>query len=193
MNADVSRRARHDLTGLTVLLGGARSGKSTTAEAWGRMHAAGGGSVAVVATGEPFDVEMADRIDHHRALRPTDWITIEEPVDLAGAITSAPADAYVVVDCLTTWLANLVVRDLVADADERATAALDAIDRRRGPTVVISNEVGWGIVPADAMSRDYRDRLGRINQSFVARSTDAYLLVAGRALRLDPLDVPPFG
>ncbi|HWL42855.1 MAG TPA: bifunctional adenosylcobinamide kinase/adenosylcobinamide-phosphate guanylyltransferase [Ilumatobacter sp.] len=166
---------------LTVLLGGARSGKSAAAERWGRAHA---GPVAIVATGEPLDPEMRERIDRHRADRPADWQVIEEPLDLTGAIEGVPRDAFVIVDCLTTWLGNVMFHGLVPDLD----ATLAAITDRPGRTVVISNEVGCGIVPADPGTRGYRDELGRLNQRFVAAATDAYLLVAGRALRLDQLE-----
>jgi adenosyl cobinamide kinase/adenosyl cobinamide phosphate guanylyltransferase/glycosyltransferase involved in cell wall biosynthesis len=172
---------------LIVLLGGARSGKSATAERWARAHADRGGSVTVVATGEPLDAEMAERIDTHRADRPAGWQTLEEPLDLAGAIAGAPPHDLLVVDCLTTWLGNLFHHGLVAETDARLEGTLDAIRARSGTTVAISNEVGWGMVPADAMTRDYRDRLGRINQRVVAASDQGYLVVAGRALRLEQL------
>jgi len=178
-------RAR-EAASLTVLLGGARSGKSAFAERWGHEHAAGGGAVAVLATAEIVDDEMADRIARHRALRPASWTTIEEPLDLAGAIGLAPPEALLIVDCLTTWLGNLTFHGVAAEIDVRARAALAAIGARSGATVVVSNEVGLGIVPGDAMTREYRDALGRLNQSFVAAADQALLLVAGRALRLDP-------
>lgn len=165
---------------LTVLLGGARSGKSSLAERWGAEF---DGPVAIVATGEAFDTEMADRIDRHRAVRPAGWITIEEPLDLAGAIASAPPDALVIVDCLTTWLGNLSFHGRAPDA----APVLAAIAARPGPTVVISNEVGLGIVPADPATRAYRDDLGRLNQLFATAADEAFLLVAGRALRLEAI------
>ena len=89
---------------LTVLLGGARSGKSALAERWGHAHATDGGSVAVLATAEIIDDEMADRIKQHRSLRPATWVTIEEPLDLARAVKLAPPHAFLIIDCLTTWL-----------------------------------------------------------------------------------------
>lgn len=163
---------------LTMLLGGARAGKSTLAERWGREHH---GEVAVIATGEPFDDEMATRIERHRGDRPAGWRVIEEPVDLTGAIGAAPTDAFLIVDCLTTWLGNLTFRDLTVDPEP----ALEALAARTGPAVVISNEVGWGIVPADPDTRAYRDALGRLNQRFVDAADAAYLVVAGRVVRLE--------
>lgn len=165
---------------LTVLLGGARAGKSSLAERWARESA---GPVAVVATGEPFDDEMADRIARHRADRPDGWSVAEEPLDLAGAIAGCDPDAFAIVDCLTTWLGNANFHDVAPDVE----AVLAAIAGRPGRTVVISNEVGWGIVPADPATREYRDALGRLNQRFVAAADEAFLVVAGRAIRLDDL------
>lgn len=173
---------------LTLLLGGARAGKSSLAERWASAHAADGGAVAVVATGERVDAEMAARIERHAADRPADWTVVEEPVDLARAIRSVDADAFVIVDCLTTWLGNLAARDRMGDALELLEGALAAVAARPGRTVVISNEVGLGIVPADPMSRGYRDLLGWINQRVAAAADEARFLVAGRALRLDPLE-----
>ncbi len=164
---------------LTVLLGGARAGKSSLAE---RLAHAARTPVVVVATGEPFDDEMAARIARHRADRPEGWMVVEEPLDLAGAIAAADPSAFVIVDCLTTWLGNTTFHGIApAVAD-----VLAAIAARPGRTIVISNEVGWGIVPADPATREYRDALGRLNQRFVAASDDAFLVVAGRTVRLDP-------
>jgi len=169
----------------TLLLGGARSGKSALAERWAHEHVDAGGSVAVVATAEAFDDEMRERVARHRADRPAVWTTIEEPLDLAAAIAAAPPDALAVVDCLTTWLANLAFHGRAGDTDAAATRALDAIAARPGQTIVISNEVGSGIVPADAGTRAYRDELGRLNQRFAVAADEALLVVAGRVLRLE--------
>jgi adenosylcobinamide kinase/adenosylcobinamide-phosphate guanylyltransferase len=171
---------------LTVLLGGARSGKSALAERWARHHAARGGSVVVLATGERIDDEMRLRIERHRADRPDGWVTIEEPLDLPAGVAAAAPDAVLVVDCLTTWLGNVTFRDPLVDVDRAVAATLAAIADRPGHTVVITNEVGLGIVPADAMTREYRDTLGRINRHVVAAADAAYVMIAGRALRLDP-------
>lgn len=173
---------------LTLLLGGARSGKSSLAERWGAAHAAGGGHVAVLATGERFDEEMTARIDQHVADRPAAWSVVEEPVDLAGGIRSVGADTFLIIDCITTWLGNLAARERMGDALDMVDTALAAISARSGRTVVISNEVGLGIVPADPMTREYRDVLGWVNQRVAAVADQALLLVAGRTLRLDPAE-----
>lgn len=174
---------------LTVIVGGARSGKSALAEQLGRGH---DGEVVFVATCPRIDGddELAARIDRHRAERPAQWTTIEEELDLERAIRDA-GTAMVIVDCLTTWLGNLTFR--AWDADRILAAAEAARIRastREAPTVVISNEVGLGIVPADAGSRAYRDLLGRVNATWVASADRSLFMVAGRALPLhDPLEL----
>ncbi len=168
---------------LTVLLGGARSGKSLLAE---QMALASTGPVAFVATSPQIDGDddLAARVARHRAERPTRWTTIEEDLDLAGAIERS-GDAFVVVDCLTTWVGNLqhhgrTESDVLAACD----AALAAIASRVNATVVVTNEVGLGIVPANELVRTYRDVLGRVNQRWVAAADHALFLVAGRAMPL---------
>ena len=170
---------------LTLLLGGARSGKSTLAVQMGEHH---GGPVHFIATAEPFDDDLRDRVERHRAERPPTWTTAEVPVELATAVADAPSDAFVIVDCLTVWLGNLLVhvtdprhraqhgRDLVAALRERAATT--------SPVVVVSNEVGMGIHPDTSIGREYRDELGRLNHLVAAAADTALLLVAGRALRL---------
>jgi adenosylcobinamide kinase/adenosylcobinamide-phosphate guanylyltransferase len=168
---------------LTVLLGGARAGKTTFAE---RLAAASGGDVTYLATCPRIDgdVELAGRIERHRADRPASWTTVEEEVDLAGAITGS--SGLIVIDCLTTWVANLMHgghdEAAVLAASDRA---IDAVLGRDEPTVVVSNEVGLGVVPATELGREYRDVLGRVNQRWVAASDRTLLIVAGRALPLD--------
>ena len=156
---------------LVVLVGGARSGKSRLAVEWA---AARGAPVVFIATGEAGDAEMAERIARHRAERPATWETIEEPLDLARAVRAAPAAATVVVDCLSLWVAN----------GGGGAAAVDAAARRAGLTIAVTNEVGMGIVPDNALARAYRDDLGRVNAAWTAAADEAYLVVAGRTLRL---------
>jgi adenosylcobinamide kinase/adenosylcobinamide-phosphate guanylyltransferase len=168
---------------LIVLVGGARSGKSSFAEELGRRH---GGAVTYVATAPRIDGDddLGGRIARHRADRPDDWSTIEEELDLAGAITRA-GDTFAIVDCLTTWTGNLQYH---GHTESEALAATDAAvavaTARTATTLVVTNEVGMGIVPADALSREYRDILGRVNQRWVAAADRAMLMVAGRALHL---------
>jgi adenosylcobinamide kinase / adenosylcobinamide-phosphate guanylyltransferase len=159
---------------LTLVLGGARSGKSRHAEA---LAMATPSPWIYVATAEPFDDEMKARIAEHRMRRGETWRTIEVPLDLGGAIESAPAGAAVLVDCLTLWLNNLMYNGHDIDAE---TARLEAtLAARQGPVVLVSNEVGSGIVPDNAQARRFRDLQGRLNQRIAARADHVVLLVAG--------------
>jgi adenosyl cobinamide kinase/adenosyl cobinamide phosphate guanylyltransferase len=166
---------------LVVLLGGARAGKSALAMELAREW---DGQVAYIATAEAGDDEMAARIARHRDERPQEWRTIEEPVALRETLGAVDTDAYAIVDCLTLWVANLLERgdDVLAEAEETA----DVAAAREAPTVVITNEVGLGVVPATPLGREYRDLLGAVNAAFVSRADEAVLVVAGRALPLVP-------
>ena len=169
---------------LVVLLGGARSGKSARAV---ELAARRDAPVTFVATGEPGDEEMAARIAAHRASRPTDWATVEEPLDLVGALSPVEAESTVIVDCLSLWAANAIGRgDSDAEVEAHAGAAAAAAAARPGLTVAVSNEVGLGIVPETPLGRRYRDLLGRVNAIWVEVADEAALVVAGRSLRLDP-------
>ena len=177
---------------LTVLLGGARSGKSALAQ---RLAGRWDGPVAVVATGQARDAEMAGRIARHRAARPAGWDTVEEPLQLEAALAACGRDTFVVVDCLTLWVSNLLERGLPdAEVDARARSAASVAAARVAPTVAVSNEVGSGIVPADPLARRYRDLLGQVNAAWAAAADQALLLVAGRAVALaDPLELLSHG
>jgi adenosylcobinamide kinase/adenosylcobinamide-phosphate guanylyltransferase len=159
---------------LTLVLGGARSGKSRYAET---LTAASPQPWTLVATAEAGDAEMAERIALHRRRRGPDWRTVEAPHDLPAALAAVAADAPVLVDCVTLWLSNR----MLADADfEAEIADLEAmLDGRRGPTVLVSNEVGSGIVPDNELARRFRDLQGRLNQRLAARSDRVVLMVAG--------------
>jgi adenosyl cobinamide kinase/adenosyl cobinamide phosphate guanylyltransferase len=171
---------------LTLLLGGARSGKSALAVRAARGWA---GTVEVVVTAEARDAEMAARIRRHRAERPEGWRTVEAPRELEAALEGAAAGALVIVDCLTLWVSNLMEQGLddgAAVVRAREAAALAAA--RAAPTLAISNEVGAGVVPAAALARRYRDLLGQVNAAWATAAEQTLLLVAGRALALqDPL------
>ncbi len=156
---------------LTLVLGGARSGKSRHAEA---LLACLPPPRTYVATAQAFDDEMRDRIARHRARRDAGWVTVEAPLDLPGALAAAgPA----LVDCLTLWLSNLLLAD--HDAEMAAAALERALDARTAPTVLVSNEVGLGIVPDNALARRFRDAAGLLHQRLAARADAVDLLVAG--------------
>jgi adenosylcobinamide kinase/adenosylcobinamide-phosphate guanylyltransferase len=172
---------------LTVLLGGARSGKSELAS---RLASATEAPVVVVVTAEARDAEMAERIRRHRDARPVVWSTVEAPIELAATVAGLESDAFVVLDCLSLWVSNAMEAGLgddriVDEAREIATTLAD----RDAPAVVVSNEVGLGIVPLNALARRYRDTLGRVNATFVGEADHAYLLVAGRALALEDVSL----
>jgi len=159
---------------LTLVLGGARSGKSRYAET---LMAALPPPWVYVATAQAGDAEMAERIAAHRLRRGRDWQTIEVPHQLTAALEGVAAGAPVLVDCLTLWLSNRMLADADLEADiVRLEAALDG---RRGPVVLVSNEVGFGIVPDNALARRFRDLQGRLNQRLAARAGRVVLVVAG--------------
>jgi adenosyl cobinamide kinase/adenosyl cobinamide phosphate guanylyltransferase len=167
-----------------LLLGGVRSGKSALAL---EIAARAGDAVTVVATAEARDEEMERRIARHRADRPTGWTTIEEPFALGEAVRLASPPHFLIVDCLTLWVSNLLARgdddETIASAGREAAAALAA---RPSGAVVVSNEVGLGIVPANPVARRFRDALGAVNAAFAARADRAAFLVAGRVCELGP-------
>ncbi len=159
---------------LVLVLGGTRSGKSRQAEALVESWPA---PWTYIATAEAFDAEMAARIAEHRARRPDGWETRDAPRDLPGVLADASPGRPVLVDCLTLWLSNLLLaeRDLEAEG-ERLEAALA---QRAGPVVLVSNEVGWGIVPETPLGRRFRDAQGRLNQRMAVLADRVVLVVAG--------------
>jgi adenosylcobinamide kinase/adenosylcobinamide-phosphate guanylyltransferase len=177
----------------TLVFGGARSGKSAYAE---RLAAASGKEVVYIATAAAGDAEMSARIAQHRAQRPQHWHTVEEPVALAAALASWRApQRLVLVDCLTLWLSNLMFSDgtqypdvgtieLPARFHEQRAALLDELAADRGDVVLVSNEVGMGIVPWGAVSRSYADEAGRLNQSVAAVCDRVAFVAAGLPLML---------
>ena len=170
---------------LTLLIGGARSGKSSLAVDLGHRHHTAGHTVTYIATAPNLDHDMDRRIERHRRERPADWQTIEEQVDLRGAMKAA-SDGLIIIDCLTLWTSNLMWNERSDDdiCDVAAEVAAQA-QARTDPTVAITNEVGLGVHPETELGRRYRDVLGRVNQTWAACADPALLLVAGRAVRLD--------
>jgi adenosylcobinamide kinase / adenosylcobinamide-phosphate guanylyltransferase len=185
---------------VTLILGGARSGKSAWAE---RLAAGSGRPVVYLATATAGDEEMAARIAAHRAERPADWSTVEAAYDVTDAMLAQVAGGEVVlVDCLTLWVSNLLLREMGDEPDamtfEHARAleaeivalADDLLDRARGAgidLILVSNEVGMGLVPPFPMGRVYRDMLGRVNQAVAQRADSVVLMVAGLPVDLRQL------
>jgi adenosylcobinamide kinase/adenosylcobinamide-phosphate guanylyltransferase len=159
---------------LTLVLGGARSGKSRRAEAIIERSAP---PWTYVATSQAFDDEMRERIAHHQARRDERWQTVEAPLDLAGVLEKCPPDRPVLVDCLTLWLSNVILAE--ADTATAFDRSLAVLSRPRGQWVVVSNEVGMGIVPDNALARRFRDEAGRLNQMVAAVADSVELVVAG--------------
>lgn len=170
---------------MRLFVGGARAGKSTLAA---RFASATGLPVTFVATAEPGDEDMERRIVRHRAERPAEWRTIEEPLDLARALADAGEDA-VLVDCLTLWVTNLLLAGLSdEEIEERAEDVAAAAAARPSPTLVVTNEVGLGVHPPSEVGRRFRDLLGRVNSIWAGHAEDVLFVVAGRALKLEPVE-----
>ena len=167
---------------ITLIIGGARSGKSRAAEA---LVTAGPPPWVYIATAEAFDDEMKARIAAHRASRVPGWRTVDAPVALAEAVTQEAAEARpILIDCLTLWLSNLMLsaRDVEAET-ARLRGALKAGSVRASITLV-SNEVGMGIIPDNKLARDFRDNQGRLNQAVAALSTRVIFMAVGLPLIL---------
>jgi adenosylcobinamide kinase/adenosylcobinamide-phosphate guanylyltransferase len=170
---------------LVLLTGGARSGKSALAV---RLASEQQAPVTFLATAQAGDAEMGSRIARHRRERPASWQTVVEPLRLTEAIEAADGDRCLIVDCLTLWTANALGDLGAAAAEVRAETAAVAAAARPGLTLAVTNEVGLGLVPGNALGRAYRDLLGRVNEIWAERADRALLLVAGRALELERID-----
>jgi len=164
---------------LTLVLGGARAGKSAFAEGLARAW----DQRVYVATAVVTDDEMAERIAQHRARRGPDWHTVEEPLDLSAVIRreSAPRTGLLV-DCLTVWLGNLMHHE--RDVDAACEALLAALASAPGPVVLVANEVGLGIVPDNAMARAFRDHAGQLNQAVGRVANRVFFMAAGIPMTL---------
>jgi adenosylcobinamide kinase/adenosylcobinamide-phosphate guanylyltransferase len=177
---------------LVVVLGGTRSGKSR----FGRDRAlalAGGGAVTYVGTALPGDVELDERIGLHRRDRPVGWTTVEPGPDVPAAIAAIAADTTILLDGLTLWVSQLLERpgDAAAVLDGPLAELRSALRGHAGPAIVVSDEVGLGLVPLDPLGRAFRDVLGIAHQQLVADSDEAWFLVAGRPIRLVAVEAVP--
>ena len=167
---------------ITLVLGGARSGKSAYAQREAEGAAASGGRLVMIATAQAMDAEMAERIARHQEERGAGWRTVEAPVDLAAAIAALKPDEIAVVDCLTLWLSNVFMRGMTV-ADEFGDL-LSAVQTCPARLWLVSNETGLGIVPDNALARRFRDDSGRLHQKLAAVADQAVFVVAGLPLKL---------
>jgi adenosylcobinamide kinase/adenosylcobinamide-phosphate guanylyltransferase len=176
---------------VSLVLGGARSGKSTHAEklATGSLHGGSPQPAVYVATAEAGDVEMATRIVAHRTRRGANWSTIEEPLKLDEALARAAAQGRpVLVDCLTLWLSNVMLGG--GDVDEATDDLLRTLEELAVPVVLVSNEVGLGIVPDTPLGRSFRDAQGRLNMRVAEHADRVILMTAGLPLTLKDRPAP---
>ena len=164
---------------IALITGGARSGKSRHAEA--RARACPGRPV-YIATAEALDAEMEERIARHRARRGNDWIECEVPLDLVQALTDTDGGGARLVDCLTLWLSNLLHAG--RNWSEEAALLTDALGRQRSPVILVTNEVGLGIVPGNALARSFRDAAGLLNQNVAAVADEVEFVVAGLPMKV---------
>lgn len=164
--------------------GGARSGKSRFAQRWVEQRHPSG---VYIATAEAGDAEMRERIDRHRADRGAMWRTVEEPLDLTQAISDQlKQNQAILIDCLTLWLSNILL-DPARDAAREADTFAGFLQKWSGPDLVlVTNEVGCGIVPENALAREFRDLAGRMNQRVAEAADEVYWTVFGQALRIKP-------
>ena len=135
-----------------------------------------------IATAQAYDEEMRERIAHHRARRGEGWETLDAPLDLVGALTSLPSGRPVLVDCLTLWLTNHMLAE--HDVEAECARLVATLAKPRGPWFVVSNEVGLGIVPDNALARRFRDAAGRLNQQVASVASEVVLTVAGLPLKV---------
>lgn len=162
------------------ILGGARSGKSRFAE---QLAVNAGGDLHYLATGRAWDDEMEERIGHHQARRGEEWTTHEAPVDIAAVLGRLDAPENVIlIDCLTLWLTNLMMEN--ADIEAAFDALVSAIASAKAELILVSNEVGLGIVPENRMAREFRDHAGRLHQRIAAIADEVYFVAAGLPLKM---------
>ena len=166
-----------------LVTGGARSGKSRFAES---RTLGLGQPVVYIATAQAFDDEMAERIKQHQDRRGPEWHTVNEPRALADAIIKTDGQGPCLVDCLTIWLSNLIFAE--EDIEQATNSVIKAIASRKDPIVFVTNEVGGGIVPENALARRFRDEAGRLNQTIAEAVDEVYVCISGMPLQLKPSD-----
>ena len=167
------------MASLHFVIGGTRSGKSAFAEELA-LAKKSDRQATYIATAEIFDDEMAARVAQHRDRRGPEWQLVEAPVDLATAIQASDApDAVLLIDCLSVWITNILVKDM--DVDAAQTSLLSALQSAVGTVIIVASETGLGIVPENALSRRFRDANGRLNQTVAADATAVFFVVAGIA------------
>jgi adenosylcobinamide kinase/adenosylcobinamide-phosphate guanylyltransferase len=169
---------------LTLVLGGARSGKSAHALEQAQDLAQADRALVLIATAQALDDEMAQRIARHQAERGPRWRTVEAPLGLANALLALGSVDVAVVDCLTLWLTNVMLAEL--DVSQHIDALLSAAMQTEADVIFVSNEVGLGIVPDNALARRFRDDAGRLNRLVAARADIVTVLFAGLPLKLKP-------
>lgn len=167
----------------TLVLGGARSGKSRYAQETAETLAVAAGRTPVmIVTAQAFDDEMTDRIMRHREDRADRWRTVEAPTDLETSLAALSPEDVAVADCLTLWLSNRMLAD--DDMDAACAGLVAAVAACPARLFLVSNEVGWGVVPDNALARRFRDLAGRLHQDLAARVDEAILVVAGLPIQL---------
>ena len=177
------------MTRSLLVLGGARSGKSRYAQS---LAEGSGLTPVMIATAQAFDSEMADRIARHRAERGDGWLLVEEPLHLAQALTQAAQPGRILlVDCATLWLSNLMLGE--HDVEAATAELLSILPGLSAPVIFVSNEVGTGIVPENALARRFRDAQGRLNQALAGACEAVVLVSAGLPVQLKPGVRPVFG
>jgi len=164
---------------IILITGGARSGKSTRAEARAREFP---GRPIYIATAEALDAEMRERIAKHRARRGSDWLERETPLQLVAALDETDGGGARLVDCLTLWLTNLMLAD--CEWEKEASALVETLARQKSPVVLVTNEVGLGIVPDNALARRFRDAAGILNQMIARAAVEVEFVVAGMPMRV---------
>jgi adenosylcobinamide kinase/adenosylcobinamide-phosphate guanylyltransferase len=178
--AGIAGRQSQSLPAVTLVLGGARSGKSRYAE---RLIEETSVQGTYIATAEPGDAEMASRIAAHRARRGSFWHTVEAPIEVPSVIAGeAASDRPLLIDCLTLWLSNLLLADKCVEAETATLSA--ALREAAGPVVLVANEVGLGLVPETPLGRRFRDAAGRLNQEIATLADRVVFVAAGLPLVL---------